>query len=211
MHVLRPPSLAVHVSRVFQADIDRLYKYALAAPIRDPSKPRSRILGVIIATVATDPTMGLPQLHDEERNAVLVGRKDDDASVHLILVHPAIHPREEPVAIDNRRLRTILERQLTANELDLPASAPNLDVNRDVDSTYRDPVASRYSKYDGRWLAGFAPVGNTEFAIIVQQRYDEAIPPDDSVLWSGAAVLLGALFTVSTGWFFLQSFRHPRD
>ena len=47
-------------------------------------------------------------------------------------------------------------------------------------------------------VAGFAPVGGTELAVIVQQRYDTAVGPDSILalnlaLWGGLALGLGAL------------------
>jgi hypothetical protein len=41
-----------------------------------------------------------------------------------------------------------------------------------TDDNYKDPEAGRQDAYKGRWLAGFAAVGNTEFAVIVQQRFE---------------------------------------
>jgi hypothetical protein len=38
-----------------------------------------------------------------------------------------------------------------------------------------------YPRYRGRWLAGIAPVGNTELTVIVQRRYDDAIEPRKSL------------------------------
>lgn len=206
----RTGGLSVHVSRVFQADADQLFKIALAAPIRDPGRKGSPILGVLTATLTTDPTMGLPQLHDERRKAVLVGRQDTATPTYLILLHPAFRHGEEPVRVANDRLRVILERTRGTDELNLPPAGPGPDAGRASDASYQDPVASRHPEYGGRWLAGFAPVGNTEFAIIVQQRHDEAIPPHSNILWSGAALLLGLLFLLAGAWFVLRSFVPPR-
>jgi hypothetical protein len=43
-----------------------------------------------------------------------------------------------------------------------------------TDDAHRDPVHG----FEGHWLAGFAPVGETGFVVIVQTRYDAAIKPN---------------------------------
>jgi hypothetical protein len=61
-------------------------------------------------------------------------------------------------------------------------------------------------------VAGFAPVGGTELAVIVQQRYDTAVSPDSILalnlaLWGGLALGLGALIIGLTA----QGLRRPID
>ena len=53
-----------------------------------------------------------------------------------------------------------------------------LDPAPITDDAHRDPVRG----YEGRWLAGFAPVGDTGFVVIVQTRYDAAVAPN-ARLW----------------------------
>lgn len=67
-----------------------------------------------------------------------------------------------------------------ARELDLPDSSLVLPP----DDEYRDPVASVDEHYEGRWIAGFAPVGNTGFIVIVQHRFEDVVGLDSSVLWN---------------------------
>ena len=61
-------------------------------------------------------------------------------------------------------------------------------------------------------VAGFAPVGGTELAVIVQQRYDTAVGPDtilalNLALWGGVALGLGALVVGVAGY----GLRRPID
>jgi hypothetical protein len=56
----------------------------------------------------------------------------------------------------------------------------------------------RYSPAPGRWLAAIEPVDDADFWVVVQQRFDEAIPPVLSmtrslVFWLGAALAMGML------------------
>jgi hypothetical protein len=52
------------------------------------------------------------------------------------------------------------------------------------DDYYIDPVSSVASEYGGRWIAGFAPVGNTGFGVVVQQRFEDAVSLGSSILWN---------------------------
>ena len=47
---------------------------------------------------------------------------------------------------------------------------PTFQKDSERRSDYVDPFAVRDSAFGGRWLAGFAPVGNTGFVVIIQQR-----------------------------------------
>ena len=49
---------------------------------------------------------------------------------------------------------------------------------------YTDPVSSVAKEYAGRWIAGFAPVGNTGFVVVVQQRFEDAVSLESSTLWN---------------------------
>ena len=65
--------------------------------------------------------------------------------------------------------------------------------------------------FEGRWLAGFAPVGETGFVVIVQTRYDAAVEPNTRLsrrlAWRGSAVILVWLAACST---FLWGFARRR-
>jgi hypothetical protein len=62
-----------------------------------------------------------------------------------------------------------------------------------ADDNHTDPVPG----FEGRWLAGFAPVGHTGYAVIVQTRYEAPLELPRRALfsmlgWCGAALGLGA-------------------
>jgi hypothetical protein len=130
-------------------------------------------------------------------------------------VHPAYHRRDEAAPLDNRRLQSLPRPNPDAPELQLsPAAAPRpraapsigASVEGMTDDFYTDPMSQRDSRYGGRWLAAFAPVGNTEMVVIVQQRYDEVIQPDKTLtrnlaLALGSALAIGLLFTAAVAWY----------
>jgi serine/threonine-protein kinase len=212
---------AVHVSRVFRSEADGLYKFALSAPVWVSGQTTPQLLGVITATMTTASTMGSLRLNDERREAVLVGRIDpsvreaEASAPYRILVHPAYHRRDEAAPLDNRRLQSLPRPNPDAPELQLsPAAAPRpraapsigASVEGMTDDFYTDPMSQRDSRYGGRWLAAFAPVGNTEMVVIVQQRYDEVIQPDKTLtrnlaLALGSALAIGLLFTAAVAWY----------
>ena len=42
------------------------------------------------------------------------------------------------------------------------------------DDNYTEPAVSVAPEYAGRWIAAFAPVGDTGFIVVVQQRFEDA-------------------------------------
>ena len=188
---VRAPTGHVHVSHVYLSENDRLFKFALSSPIRRPGKNKTT-LGVLVATVATDSSFRLPYLHDEHRKAALVGPLDparDRASAQssvppqeVILVHPAYNePGKRAVEVDNPWLRSVLAAHSESG--DPPVAG---------DEDFYDPV------YGDRWLAAFAPVPESHFVVIVEQRYDDAIRLPGGLArqllwWAGTAITLGVV------------------
>ncbi|MCI0458444.1 MAG: serine/threonine protein kinase [Gemmataceae bacterium] len=206
---------AVHISRVFRAENLDLYKFALSVAIRDPGKPDAPPLGVLAATITTTSTLGSLRLHDGRHTAVLVGRKDTNPprgaapeqlpEEYVILLHPAYRPGQEAVRVAGDRLSAVC-RTRPGDEFQLPGQNEGAGADEAMDAHYEDPVAATDREYAGRWLAGFAPVGNTEFVVIVQQRYDEVVESDqklllDLLLWVGVALLLGLLCVGGLVWY----------
>ncbi len=211
---------SVHVSRVYLSRNDGMYKFAITAPIHARAGPDSPLLGVLAATLTTASTLGPLRLDDERRTAVLVGRRDPsppggpprrgEPAEYVILLHPAYQRGVEPRQVPGERLRAIHQPR-PGSIFRLPASVRGADTAPAEDAHYRDPLATEEG---GRWLAGFAPVGNTELAVIVQQRHDAVLGPDRRLvkgllLWGGGLLLAGAL--MSAGAWALRRSRHAHD
>ena len=169
----------VHYSRVFRSEHDSLDKFAIAAAVRSDD---GKLLGVIVASITTDATLGLSQLGDQHRKAVLLAPRDtnplhgeltdpEGTSERLILLHPAYSHGTDPVRFPRE----------VAYDIEW------------IDYNYRDPLAANHREYDGRWLAAFAPIEGTEFVVIVQQRYDEAIEPVQGILRRALGWLVGGV------------------
>ncbi len=171
----------VHISSVYRGRSDDLYKFAISAPILDGN---DRFLGVIATSVTTGATIGLVDLNDPRREVVLIAPKNVDGAEsdggsqpgqYVVLFHPAYRLGVAAVEFSDRVGITRDLKRVHAEELENPTI---LLPPRD---DYFDPVESLDSEYGGRWIAGFATVGHTGFAVIVQQRFEEALELDPSV------------------------------
>ncbi len=182
----------VYVSKVYQAKLgDHLYKFAISVPVRDENESE-RLLGVVVASITSDSTLGTLLPKAGQQKAVLIGVRDATGPPgtvpdrplpgNVILGHPTFGHGAPAVPIDNDIL--------------LDVQHGRIDPENSHDDHYIDPV------YGGRWLAGFARVPDTEFVVIVQQPYDEAVRPFPIlvrllILWGGVAlcplvIILGA-------------------
>ena len=171
----------IHISSVYRGRSDDLYKFAVSAPILDSNEI---FLGVIATSVTTDATMGLVDLDDPRREVALIAPKDVASAEldaggkpieYVVLFHPAY--RRGVAAVDFPDAGEIVPdlKRVHAAELDTPA------LLLPAQDDYFDPVQSHLQEYEWRWIAGFAPVGHTGFAVIVQQRFEEALKLDPSV------------------------------
>jgi hypothetical protein len=163
---------AGYVSRVLRSEDDNLHKFGIAAPIYD----EGRWAGVLMATVGTDFALKRKHLdHASEAGpmAVVVAPRDrarattEGEGEYVVILHEGLaHGAGVPIA--SPRL----------NELRLPRRDSEqllwIDPEPITDDAHGDPVPG----YEGRWLAGFAPVGDTGFVVIVQTRYDAAVAPN---------------------------------
>ena len=182
----------VYVSRVYEATLDGLYKLGVSAAVGYGGK----IVGAVVASVTTSPQMGLPQTENSEFTTALLARGDppergrpwppDGASEFLVLFHPAYERGTQPVWISTGQ----------AGRIGKSIADNNIAEN------YHDPVVSLSAevaeKYGGRWVAGFAPVEDSEFIVVVQRRYSETIPAE----WQPwIVVLLVTSLAVAIVWF----------
>ena len=200
---------AVHVSQAFKSRLDRQHKIGLSAAVTDGG----RVLGVVMASLST---AGTTPLNDDTRKAALLARFDpeleDSSTNHLaVLLHEAYEAREaaayevrkEAVVFPADRFKSFPQPQV-GREL----TESTLETSSLAESAYLDPVAKRFSKYAGEWLAGLAAVGNTGLLLVYQTR---PTPPTaearalarDERFWKGAgigllgvAVISGALFGI---------------
>ena len=220
----------VHISRVFFSDGDQRPRLAFSAPVFADPDHSGGPLGIVVATTTTAAVLGSLSLEDGGRTVVVVGRREPNTprdknsprgtlpadqspspSTALLpefptLFHPGYphQPGVFPIEMPGKWIQAVLRPrpndECPGNEFWLSDSA------KDVDDNYRDPLGIKDSKYGGRWLAAFAPVGDTELVVVVQQKYDEAITPGltlalDSFLWDGVAIVLIVIVVGIVGYF----------
>ncbi len=196
----------VYVSRAFYSTSDDRYKLAVVSPIRGED---GAFLGLLAAELATDRRLGSLELSDDRRIAVLTVRRDRDLPTedlpneHIALAHDDV-VLGQGVVVQSEALRRLTARRdaaglPTREQLHLP-QPEWVEAEENLMDHIAKPNADGSR---GPWLAGVAPVGNTELAVIVQTRTEDATALDRSplrvlVAWSigGAVLLFGALGVV---------------
>jgi serine/threonine-protein kinase len=164
---------AAYVSRAFVSEANDKYTFALSAPVYAAD---GTWLGVLVATVASDSTLGSLQLDepsDSNCTATLVALTDrtcgqvafPDDDVYSVLVHERLG-RGIPALLERHTARQ-LKRAL--RDASLPEGQEQFQLPAFEGGAlkgYRDPVTEE----PGTWLAAFAPVGHTGFVVSVQTR-----------------------------------------
>jgi len=190
----------VHIAKVYRGLTDGLYKFVISAPILDGN---GKFAGVICTSVTTDATLGPVITEDARRRVALIAPEDKESPDQsepgkaVVLFHPAYGRGVTPVATTSpipSKTLWIHAEELNDSKLLLPA--------RD---DYVDPVGSVQTEYQGRWIAGFAPVGNTGLVVVVQQRYDKVLALDPStfhnlIVWAAVVVFLAITILALVLW-----------
>ncbi len=174
---------SVHISKVYQSVLDGLYKFGVSAPVLSQNRES---LGVLDVSVTTNAALGLVHFDDPYRKAALIAPRDpggpetkreDPLVRHVILFHPAYHRGNRAIAFPESPI-TRYWNVSHSGELD-DSALTFLPVD-----DYADSAGAYFPEYQGRWIAGFAPIGNTGFFVIVQQRFDDALKVDPFVSWN---------------------------
>ncbi len=200
---IKGASGSVHISRVYRGRSDNLYKFAVSAPILDH---QNNFLGTIATSVTTDASMGLVFSSDIRRKVALIAPADINSPAeprldkYLVLFHPGYRKGIDPIEFPISKIR-----DLNKQELQLTDSTAVITSDPD----YTDPVSPVAPEYAVRWIAGFAPVGNTGFFVVVQQRFEEAVSLESSTfwslaLWSALASLVAVGILVILPWHWLR-------
>jgi eukaryotic-like serine/threonine-protein kinase len=161
-----------YVSLPFLAEVDGRYKFGVAAPIYQAGV----WVGVLMATIGTDSSLGSMRVDGQDApgpTAALVAPQDrsrNDRSTsgkYVIILHDRL-AHGEGISIYSSRLEQLRLHGVERDQLRWSDPVPI------TDDAHRDPVPG----FEGRWLAGFAPVGKTGFIVIVQSRYGAVVAPN---------------------------------
>jgi len=174
---------SVHIARVYRGRSDDTYKFAISAPILNR---QGNFLGTIATSVTTDASLGPVFLHDDARKVALIAPTDINSPEerrvdrYVIIYHPGYRKGMDPVEFPY--INKIGMKLDPADNHQSQLSDSKLRTFQD--DQYIDPVSSVAREYRGRWIAGFAPVGNTGFGVVVQQRFEDAVSLGSSTLWN---------------------------
>jgi hypothetical protein len=177
----------VHISRAYTSVADGTTRFALMTPVYGTN---GRWLGLLQGAVGTATALGTVTPIDPDephRISTVVARRDRDKSSDplpsdwLVLLHDGV-TRSSRHQMDDRGALA----SLPAKPTGAPAATSTHALS---DDNYRDPIAG----FEGRWLAGVAPVGETPFAVIVQTRYEAAVAPNHRLAGRLRAAGAGAL------------------
>jgi len=191
---------SVHISKVYLSVLDGLYKFGVSAPILTADR---KFLGVLDVSVTTNAALGLVHFNDPHRKAALIAPRDPGGPEtqreaplvrHVILFHPAYHRGDRAISFPGQSPIAGYSDAIHSGELD-DSALTFLPVD-----DYADSVGSYFPEYRGRWIAAFAPIGNTGFFVIVQQRFDDALKVDPFVSWNlavGIALTICVLIAIA--------------
>jgi serine/threonine-protein kinase len=178
-----------YISRALLSETDKTWKFGITAPLYEDGK----WVGVLLFTVGTDSALGgarLDRTSDAGPMAVVVAPQDRsrnsraEEGKYVVILHDGL-AHGDSVLFDSLRLGEL--RVMRADR-----KGPQwVDFEPLKDDEHHDPVPG----FEGRWLAGFAPVGETGFVVIVQTRHDAAVAPSarlwSRLVWRATIALLG--------------------
>jgi serine/threonine-protein kinase len=186
----------IHVGRVLREDDGERYA-SLSAPVFGSD---NRWLGAVCVTIKMQNLLEALRLRiDEPQLALIAGVREPEpgdpaqAREHGVMLLLDGERRDAPNSAPDPWLKqlTRLKEQGIGDD-PFRVSEPN-------HSLADNP--SPMSVFGKQWLAGFAPVGHTGYAVVVVTNYDSALARIKTALlrlvgWSGAILILGASFVL---------------
>jgi serine/threonine-protein kinase len=188
---------AIHVGKVIRPDDHNERYVSLSAPVFDAD---NRWLGLVHVMVQMTAFLESLRLLDSGNQMALlagveeplpqsaVARPADDGG--MVLLHDVLGSARIG-ASESTWLDELNVRRRAAGRNPFRTSEERKHSLED------NPTAHALTSFGQRWLAGFAPVGHTGYAVVVQTQYDGATEAVRRALWrliggSSAVLLLGA-------------------
>ncbi|HKO92724.1 MAG TPA: serine/threonine protein kinase, partial [Polyangiaceae bacterium] len=193
----------VHVGRVLRSEDDGERRVSLSAPVFGTE---NEWLGVVAVTVDMQAFLESLRLPDDGRQmAVLAGLGEaepgdpPEASKDgvMVLLHGRLGDAQDPAATRSW-LKELRDKAGDAGRDPFRVSEPSYSLAENA-------KASPITVFGRRWLAGFAPVGHTGYAVVVQTRYDMVTEDTWHTLMqlvgvSGGIFVLGSLSVLALSW-----------
>jgi len=160
----------VHFGRAYRSKADGTVRFSLSTPLYDAAGAWCGVLEAAVGTATALGDLALIDPAEQGRVAVLVALRDRDEPDDplpddwLVLLHEGVAHGSWHRMANRGGLAELAAARAAAGA----GERPGFPV---PDDDHRDPVPG----FEGRWLAGMAPVGSTPFAMVVQTRYDTAV------------------------------------
>jgi serine/threonine protein kinase len=165
-----------HLGSAFRSDRSGKLQLGISAPLIDAA---GNFGGVLLAFLDASSAFGKVILQDPERehHSSLLGPRErsresqPSAGELVFLVHEGLAPEMEHSLRDPSP--ALLRERFSAGN----AACEQLELRKVPPLTvfdYLDPVPG----FSGRWLATIAPVGKTEFRVVVQARHPDSVDAD---------------------------------
>ncbi|MGH7128414.1 MAG: cache domain-containing protein, partial [Planctomycetaceae bacterium] len=189
----------------FRSEATNQYMVSITVPIwntADAADPNRKVIGVLGRTTHLSQLLhdydrsirGEDRTQNVNRIIALVDRRD-----WQILAHDWI-TKENLEQFQTHELHGVFDQltldDATTGKLDRLQSRDGTAAKIDSDGFehhYRDPAARLDQRYAGDWLAAFAPIGDTGWTVIVQERRQAALQPVDDMQHSLTRTGLWAL------------------
>ncbi len=200
------PRTGPGISTAFRSNATHQYMVAIAVPVWDEA--HEKVIGILARTI------DLPDLLSGWE-ARIQGKAEDqsqsDASRFLSLVDIR---EERGFLLDHHWMTRQAMQSMTDVDIErkLRLSKETMDeiCHSKSSADFRDPIAEAGldSRYDGQWLAAFAPVKKTGWVAIVQESRQQALEPFNalhSVFWQYGMWTL-VVFSVMLGilWYLIH-------
>jgi eukaryotic-like serine/threonine-protein kinase len=204
-------SRSAYISRPILSESTLTQRFAISAPIYDENNEPIGVLGAMNNTGATLGTLELKDPGENGQLAMVVAPRDNNRDTrndplpdeHVILVHDSLASGKTETLMRNPSVMQAIALAEASNPHRGLSQLLLTDRNAvTFDENFCDPVmdgpcqdASGKTKA-GRWLAGFAPIGNTGFVAIVETPRDAASQPNQTLfrrllLWGVLPFFLG--------------------
>lgn len=214
------PITRPHVSTPYSSRTSQQWKIALSVPVWPPGDEEpaaTAVRGVLarslnLSSLLADYQRGLTWKQEDrgQRYLALV-----DARSGIVLAHPwltAAHLDPLTDLQDELRVSPELATRLAdwVTDTDATSADPALQLDH-----YRDPVGRLApDEYGGDWIAALAPIGDTGWVAVVQERREPVLAPvemlRDRLVTSGLIGMLVMTALIGAAWWFIMSLMSER-